>query len=99
MMSGAFSRLFYAQAHRVEADRQARIRVPADLAKLARIRNEIVVVGVRDHIEVWDQAIWEAYLETKLPRYDEIAESAFRVEPPSGATVPAEMTVIPTRPK
>ena len=95
----AFSRLFYAQAHRIEADRQGRIRIPVELAKLARLGRDVVVVGVRDHLEIWDQSLWEEYLAARLPRYDEIAERAFRGETPTLASPSKHdhSTEIPTR--
>jgi MraZ protein len=73
----AFSRLFYAQAQRVEIDRQGRMRIPADLASLAQLDREVVLLGVRDHVEVWNRSRWDKYLSSLQPRYDEIAESAF----------------------
>jgi MraZ protein len=73
----AFSRLFYAQAQRVEMDRQGRVRIPADLVALALPNREIVLLGVRDHMEIWSRSNWEQYLEQKQPFYDEIAENAF----------------------
>ena len=73
----AFSRLFYAQARRVESDGQGRIRIPAELAKLAALRREIVLLGVRDHLELWDRESWQHYLSDKQPFYDQIAEAAF----------------------
>lgn len=73
----AFSRLFYAQAQRVEMDRQGRVRIPADLVALALPTKEIVLLGVRDHMELWSRDNWDRYLEQKQPFYDEIAENAF----------------------
>jgi MraZ protein len=73
----AFSRLFYAQVQRVEIDQQGRVRLPVELAQFAAISKEIVLLGVRDHLEVWDRARWEQYLTTNQPRYDELAEGAF----------------------
>lgn len=72
-----FSRLFYAQAQRVELDRQGRVRIPTDLASLALAGRDIVLLGVRDHLEVWDRDRWQTYLGEKQPLYDEIAERAF----------------------
>jgi len=83
-----FSRMFYAQAQRVEMDKQGRVRVPADLAGFARLQKEIVLIGVRDHLEIWDNLHWEAYLLEKQRRYDQIAENAFGKLPPAAA--PAE---------
>lgn len=73
----AFGRLFYGQAERVEPDRQGRIRLPARLAEAAGIRREAVLVGVGDHLELWDRQRLDAYLSEKTPQYDQIAEAAF----------------------
>jgi MraZ protein len=77
-----FSRLFYAQATCVEIDRQGRVRIPPELMRLASLETEVVLLGVRDHLEIWDRGSWEAYLDDKLPSYDDIAESAFSGESP-----------------
>lgn len=74
----AFSRLFYARAQCVEMDRQGRIRVPPELAQLAGLTKEAVLVGVGDHLELWDRIRWEAYSKEKQAHYDEIAEQAFK---------------------
>ena len=74
----AFSRLFYARAQRVEADGQGRIRIPRELAELARLEKEAILLGVRDHLELWAAQRWKEYLAEKQPHYDEIAEAAFR---------------------
>ncbi len=72
----AFSRLFFAQAQRVEVDSQGRLRIPLELARLARLEKEIVLIGVRDHIEIWNRREWDEYLGRQQARYDEIAETA-----------------------
>lgn len=76
----AFTRLFYAQTQVAEIDSQGRLRIPADLAKLARLDGEIILLGVRDHIEIWSIAAWDAFLEQTQPRYDQLAERAFDSE-------------------
>jgi len=73
----AFGRLFFAQAQAVEVDGQGRIRIPPELAQLAALDKEAVLIGVQDHLELWDRRRWEVYLTEKQPRYDEIAENAF----------------------
>ena len=74
----AFTRLFYARAQRVELDGQGRVRIPPELAKLARLAKEVVLLGVHDHLELWAAPRWESYLAEKQTHYDEIAERAFR---------------------
>ena len=73
----AFSRLFYGQAQRVELDRQGRIRVPPELALLANLEKEVVLLGVQDHLELWAAPRWAAYMAQQQAHYDEIAETAF----------------------
>ncbi len=73
----AFGRLFYAQAERVELDSQGRIRIPPDLVRAAGLERDVVLLGVQNHLELWDKVRWETYLASRLPRYDEIAEAAF----------------------
>jgi MraZ protein len=73
----AFSRLFYAQAERVELDSQGRIRLPPALVELAGLGKEVVLLGVHDHLELWDRQRWEVYLAEKSASYDVIAERAF----------------------
>ena len=73
----AFTRLFYARAQRVELDGQGRIRIPAELAKLAELGKEAVLIGVQDHLELWSAERWQHYLTGKQAHYDEIAEAAF----------------------
>ena len=72
-----FGRLFYALAQRVEMDAQGRIRIPQELFQLAELDQEVMMIGVRDKVEIWDTARWERYLGDKQPKYDEIAERAF----------------------
>jgi MraZ protein len=72
-----FTRLFYARAQHVDFDSQGRIRIPPELAELAGLGSEAVLVGVRDHLELWDRARWESYLAERQSRFDEIAEAAF----------------------
>jgi len=73
-----FHRLFFARAQRVELDGQGRIRIPTELAAQAGLHKEAVLIGVRNHLELFDRQRWEAYVAEKTPKYDEIAAAAFR---------------------
>lgn len=72
-----FTRLFYARTQRVRVDGQGRIRIPPDLASLAQMGKDVVLLGVQDHVELWASQRWEAYLAERQTRYDQIAEAAF----------------------
>ena len=73
----AFSRLFFSQAQRLEIDRQGRVRVPPELVQMAKLTKEVVLVGVRDHLELWDKKRWETYVNQQQSHYDDLAEKAF----------------------
>ena len=81
-----FQRLFFAQAECQEMDAQARVRIPASLASLAKLSKEVVLLGVRDHLEIWDRQLWDAYLAEQQPRYDSVAERVLGMPPPTAST-------------
>jgi MraZ protein len=71
-----FSRLFYAQTQAVELDAQGRVRIPPELARWAGLQKEVVLLGLSDHLELWDQERWASYLAARQGGYDELAEQA-----------------------
>ncbi len=73
----AFSRLFFSQAQRIELDGQGRIRIPPELVALASLDKEVMLVGVRDHLELWDRQRWQNYVTQQQANYDQLAERAF----------------------
>jgi MraZ protein len=79
-----FVRLFYGRAQRVELDGQARVRIPQELAELAHLEREVVLLGVQDHLELWAAEHWRSYLAEKQEHYDEIAETALHGPDPAG---------------
>jgi MraZ protein len=58
-----FERRVYPSACEVELDGQGRVIVPAKLRAYAKLELNVTIAGVRDHIEIWDQATWNAYQE------------------------------------
>ncbi len=72
-----YTRLFFARACRVELDKQGRIRIPQELAELIGLGRDAVLLGVHDHLELWDQQQWKHYLEDRQGQYDQLAEAAF----------------------
>jgi len=72
----AFGRLFYANASRVELDSQGRVRIPQELARWAGLTSSVVLVGVGDHVELWDAQRWQDYVSRHQTRYDELSEAA-----------------------
>jgi MraZ protein len=58
-----FERRIYPSAGEVELDGQGRMIIPARLRTYANLGNEVTVVGVRDHFEIWDRQSWQSYQE------------------------------------
>jgi MraZ protein len=78
-----FLRLFYGQAERVQVDKQSRIRIPERLLKLAGLTHEVVLIGVQDHVEIWDRGRWDSFLNQTGAQFDALTAEAFNL-PPGG---------------
>lgn len=72
-----FRRLYFAQTEAVDVDRAGRILIPDRLAQFAQLKHEVALIGVRDHLELWDSERWQQYLADHAPRFDQVAEGAF----------------------
>ena len=73
-----FRRLFFAQMEAVDLDRMGRALIPDRLVRFAGLDREVVLIGVRDHLELWNAGKWDAYLNEHGPRFDAVAEGAFQ---------------------
>jgi MraZ protein len=65
----AFERISFALASKVELDSQGRLLLNEKLRKRAGLKEQITLVGVRDHIELWNNEDWEQYLSDNMPQY------------------------------
>lgn len=72
--SRAFVRLMLAGASDVEIDNQGRILIPDYLRKYAGLKKEVVVAGLYNRIEIWDQGAWQTYKTKTENASEEIAE-------------------------
>ena len=65
----AFERISFALASKIELDAQDRILLSDKLRKRAGLKDDITLVGVRDHIELWNSEDWEQYLSDHMGQY------------------------------
>lgn len=70
----AFARLMLAGAMDVDVDKQGRIVLPEYLRTFAGLKKEIVIAGLYNRLEIWDQAIWNAYKTKTEKESTHIAE-------------------------
>jgi len=73
-----FRRLFFAQMEAVDMDKASRVLVPERLLEFAGLKHEVVLLGVRDHLELWDAERWQQYRAQNGPRFDAVAEASFQ---------------------
>jgi len=59
--SRAYARFILSGAFNVEIDKQGRVVLPATLRQYAGIKNQVIVTGLGDHVEIWSTKAWEEY--------------------------------------
>ncbi|MDT8901695.1 division/cell wall cluster transcriptional repressor MraZ [Anaeroselena agilis] len=71
----AFVRFFFAGAAELEADKQGRVLLPANLREHAKLDKDVVVIGVSTRIEIWGKEAWDEYNAKIGPEVATIAEN------------------------
>jgi MraZ protein len=66
----AFSRLFFSSADEVKLDGQGRVTIPQRLRETVGIKKEVVVLGVRERMEIWDRGEFERYRDAHVAAYE-----------------------------
>jgi len=67
-------RYFFGGASETELDKQGRVVVPAALATSVGLDRDVVVAGVRDHLEAWDREAWHEHLREIEGSAEHVAE-------------------------
>ena len=75
----AFERISFALANKVELDNQGRLLLNESLRKRAGLKDQITLIGVRDHIELWNSENWEQYLSDNMAQYQKQMSQARQV--------------------
>jgi MraZ protein len=67
-------RYYYSGATEASPDRQGRVMVPQVLIQSAGLDREVTVVGVLDHLEIWDRAAWRDHMKQLEENIENAAE-------------------------
>jgi MraZ protein len=57
-------RFLFASTVYLEIDEQGRVVIPKNLLYFGNLSQKVVIVGVGDHFEIWDQKKWNEYSNT-----------------------------------
>ena len=71
----AFARLMLAGAMDVSLDKQGRVNLPDYLTTYAKISKKVVITGLYDRLEIWDENEWTKYRQQTEANSSDIAEA------------------------
>lgn len=71
----AFARMMLAGAMDVEIDKQGRMLVPEYLRKYAGMKKQVVITGLYNRLEIWDETKWHKYKQGTETKSGDIAEA------------------------
>ena len=67
-------RFFFAGATEAELDKQGRVMIPAALIQHGGLGRNVVIAGMRDHLEIWDSATWRKEMKEVEGSAEDVAE-------------------------
>lgn len=70
----SFNRFFLSGAVEVEIDKAGRILIPDFLKDFAKLDNKVVLAGIHDRVEIWDEKQWSDYKQKIEEQADDLAE-------------------------
>lgn len=73
-----FEQLLYSQSRRLELDKTGRVRLPERMLAEAQLGQQVVILGVKDHLELRDPEQWKSQRQQKLAMQAEIMMRARR---------------------
>ncbi|MFH1318791.1 MAG: division/cell wall cluster transcriptional repressor MraZ [Candidatus Omnitrophota bacterium] len=75
--SRSFNRLYFSGAQEIDIDAQGRVGISDYLKEFAHINRDIIIIGVADRIEIWDQDTWNKFYQINRKKFEEAAENLF----------------------
>lgn len=69
-----FVRIIMMWAEEVTLDGQGRISIPKPLVEFGHIADRALIIGAFDHVEIWDPATFDEYINEKPDDYETLAE-------------------------
>lgn len=72
-----FTRFFYSGATACGFDKSGRMSITSPLVSYAGLDKECIIIGVNDHLEIWDSKAFEEFMNDNSDIIEDIAENLF----------------------
>lgn len=72
-----FTRFFYSGATACVFDKSGRMSITSPLVSYAGLDKECIIIGVNDHLEIWDSKAFNEFMLDNSDIIEDIAESLF----------------------
>lgn len=73
-----FMRTLLEHATESQLDGQFRITIPKELLHFAQIDADVLILGVLEHIEIWNPGKYEEYQKTQAESYETVAQTVLQ---------------------
>ena len=70
----SFNRFMFGGAVEAEVDTIGRILIPDFLKDRADLKNRVVLIGVQNRVEIWNEKAWDEYKRVVEKKADTLAE-------------------------
>ncbi len=70
----SFSRFMFGQAVVIDVDGNGRILIPENLKNRSGLTNKVVVIGVENRAEIWNEKAWNDYKKVVEGQADALAD-------------------------
>ncbi len=75
----SFSRFMFGQAVLTDVDQNGRILIPENLKTRSSLSSKVVVIGVQNRAEIWNEKTWNDYKKVVEGQADALAEKLGQV--------------------
>ncbi len=70
----SFSRFMFGQAVDTDVDANGRILIPEHLKERSKLGSKVVIIGVQNRAEIWNEKAWKDYKQVVDGQADALAE-------------------------
>jgi MraZ protein len=71
-----YQQVFYSLACKLDMDKQGRVALPDRLLQRASISREVVLTGAGNHLDLWNKADYERFIDDTWSKWPEVQRQA-----------------------